>query len=60
LVPVPPDHQVCVSDWPFLKAPDRLDYGALLQLFSQTIPNPADRQKILWDTPRRPFGFVGP
>ena len=52
-----PDHCIWASDWPFLKAPDRLDYGALLQQFAQTIPNLADRQKILWDTPQRLFGF---
>lgn len=55
-----PDHCVWASDWPFLKAPDRLDYGVLLQLFTQAVPNPADRQKILWDTPRRLFGFGSP
>ena len=52
-----PDHCIWASDWPFLKAPDRLDYGALLQLFAQAVPNAADREKILWHTPRRLFGF---
>ena len=52
------DHCVWASDWPFLKAPYRLDYGPLLQLFAQMVPDAADRQKILWQTPMRLFGFV--
>ena len=53
-----PEHCIWASDWPFLKAPARLDYGPLLQLFAQMVPDAQDRQKILWDTPRRLFGFV--
>ncbi|MEO6015927.1 MAG: amidohydrolase family protein [Polaromonas sp.] len=52
------DHCVWASDWPFLRAPWRLDYGPLLQLFAHTVPDPQDRQKILWDTPKRLFGFA--
>jgi predicted TIM-barrel fold metal-dependent hydrolase len=52
-----PDHCIWASDWPFLKAPRRLDYGPLLQLFAQQVPKAEDRQKILWDTPHRLFGF---
>jgi predicted TIM-barrel fold metal-dependent hydrolase len=51
---------VWASDWPFLKAPKRLDYGPLLQLFGQMVPNAEQRRKILWDTPRRLFGFTTP
>ncbi len=54
------DHCVWASDWPFLKAPLRLDYGPLLQLFAQAVPDPDDRHKILWDTPQRLFGFATP
>ena len=53
-----PDHCVWASDWPFLRASRRLDYGPLLQLFAQMVPDPQDRQKILWDTPKRLFGFA--
>jgi predicted TIM-barrel fold metal-dependent hydrolase len=52
-----PGHCVWASDWPFLRAPNRLDYGALLQLFAQTVPNAATRNEILWRTPQRLFGF---
>jgi len=52
-----PDHCIWASDWPFLKAPRRLDYGPLLQLFAQTVADAGARQKILWETPKRLFGF---
>jgi predicted TIM-barrel fold metal-dependent hydrolase len=51
------DHCLWASDWPFLRAPSRLDYGPLLQLFADMVPDPAARQKILWQTPVRLFGF---
>lgn len=54
-----PDACVWASDWPFLRAPERCDYGPLLALASDLVPDPADRKKILWDTPRRLFGFGG-
>jgi predicted TIM-barrel fold metal-dependent hydrolase len=52
-----PDHCIWGSDWPFLKAGQRLDYGPLLALFAQRVPDAQIRQAILWDTPRRLFGF---
>jgi predicted TIM-barrel fold metal-dependent hydrolase len=45
------------SDWPFLRAPARIDYGPLLEVFGQLVPDAAARQAILWDTPKRLFGF---
>ena len=52
-----PQHLVWASDWPFLRAPARTDYGPLLALFAQLVPNAADRQVIGHDTPCRLFGF---
>ena len=52
-----PDNCVWASDWPFLKADHRLDYGPLLKLFAGAVPDARDRHKILWETPRRLFGF---
>lgn len=52
-----PQHLVWASDWPFLRAPERIDYGPLLALFEQLVPQAADRQTIGWDTPQRLFGF---
>ena len=51
------EHCLWASDWPFLKAPYRMDYGTLLQLFARTVPDPLHRQQILWDNPRRLFGW---
>ena len=51
------DALVWGSDWPFLRAPERVDYGPLLKLVERLIPQPADRRKVLWDTPRTLFGF---
>jgi len=52
-----PDACVWGSDWPFLRAPERLDYAPLLTLFETVVPDKAIRRKILWDTPKRLFGF---
>jgi predicted TIM-barrel fold metal-dependent hydrolase len=52
-----PAHCIWASDWPFLRAGSRLDYGALLQLFASAVPDAATREAILWTTPRRLFGF---
>jgi predicted TIM-barrel fold metal-dependent hydrolase len=45
------------SDWPFLRASERLDYGPLLTLVEMLFPDEADRQKLFWETPQRLFGF---
>jgi predicted TIM-barrel fold metal-dependent hydrolase len=45
------------SDWPFLRAASRLDYGPLLQLFASMVPDAAIREEIMWHTPLRLFGF---
>ena len=45
------------SDWPFLRAPERIDYGPLLMLAERLVPDAADRRKLLWETPRSLFGF---
>jgi predicted TIM-barrel fold metal-dependent hydrolase len=54
------NHCLWGSDWPFLRATERLDYGPLLNLVGQLFPDPAERRAILWDTPRRLFGFKNP
>ena len=52
-----PQALVWASDWPFLRAPTRIDYGPLLALFEQLLPDAAARRAVAWDTPRRLFGF---
>jgi predicted TIM-barrel fold metal-dependent hydrolase len=51
------DACVWASDWPFLKAPERLDYGPLLRFFERLMPSENDRKKVLWETPKRVFEF---
>jgi predicted TIM-barrel fold metal-dependent hydrolase len=52
------DHCVWASDWPFLRATERQDYGPLVTLAGQLFPNAADRRKLFWDTPNRLFNFA--
>jgi predicted TIM-barrel fold metal-dependent hydrolase len=54
-----PQALVWGSDWPFLRPAARVDYGTLLALFEQLVPDAAERRAIQWDTPRRLFGFGG-
>jgi hypothetical protein len=37
--------------------PERVDYGPLLSLLAEQVPDDDDRRRILWDTPTREFGF---
>jgi predicted TIM-barrel fold metal-dependent hydrolase len=52
------DHCLWASDWPYLRAPVRVDYGVLLQLALTLFPDACDRRKLLWDTPRVLLGFA--
>jgi predicted TIM-barrel fold metal-dependent hydrolase len=52
-----PDRCMWGSDWPFLRAVERMDYGPLLSLIETLVPDESDRRKLLWDTPQRLFGF---
>ena len=47
---------IWASDWPYLKAPYRLDYGTLLKLVESKFSE-EDLQQMMWDTPRRLLGF---
>ena len=52
------DHCLWASDWPYLRAPVRVDYGVLLQLALALFPDASDRRALFWDTPRRLLGFA--
>ena len=52
-----PQSLVWASDWPFLRAPTRLDYGPIRRQVDDWFPDAAHRQAVLWDTPRRLFGW---
>jgi predicted TIM-barrel fold metal-dependent hydrolase len=54
-----PERCVWGSDWPFLRMPERVDYGPVLKYVETWLPDAAARRKVLWDTPRRLFGFAG-
>jgi predicted TIM-barrel fold metal-dependent hydrolase len=45
------------SDWPFVRMSERMDYGPAFACLSRWLPDPKDRQKVLWENPRRLFGF---
>ena len=47
---------VWASDWPYLKAPYRLDYGPMLRVYENTF-SAAERQAMMWDAPKKHFGF---
>ncbi len=52
------DHCLWASDWPYLRAPTRVDYGVLLNLAGALFPDASDRRKLFWETPRALFGFA--
>jgi predicted TIM-barrel fold metal-dependent hydrolase len=52
------DRCVWGSDWPFLRAPERLDYGPLLAMLPRLFPDQDDRHRLLWRTPARLLGFA--
>lgn len=51
------DNCIWGSDWPFLHAPERIDYGTLLKLAERLLPDAADRRKVFFENPCRLFGF---
>jgi len=51
-----PERSICASDWPFLRADYRLDYGTLLML-AQRWFSPAQCQQMMWAAPARLFGW---
>jgi predicted TIM-barrel fold metal-dependent hydrolase len=51
------DNCVWGSDWPFVRMDERMDYGPPATCLERWLPDPGDRQKVLWDTPARLFGF---
>jgi predicted TIM-barrel fold metal-dependent hydrolase len=53
-----PDGCMWASDWPYLRAAGRMDYGVLLKHVEHVLPDPAQRRRVLWDTPNALFGFT--
>jgi predicted TIM-barrel fold metal-dependent hydrolase len=46
------------SDWPFLGVPGGIRYGDQLAALRRWLPNPHDREQVLWLNPIRLFGFT--
>lgn len=53
-----PDACLWASDWPFLKAPVRLDVGPLIRQLAQLLPDADARRRVWWDTPKRWLGIA--
>lgn len=53
------DRCVWGSDYPFLRAAERLDYGPLLAVLQKLFPDPGDQHRLLWQTPAKLLGFDG-
>ena len=51
------DRCMWASDWPYLRATQRQDYGPLVELAETLFPDSAERRTLFCDTPRRLFGF---
>ena len=52
-----PDRAVWASDWPFIKLQARPAYADVLALVDRWLPDPADRHRVLWQTPAALFGL---
>ncbi|MBL8652553.1 MAG: amidohydrolase family protein [Alphaproteobacteria bacterium] len=52
------DRCVWGSDWPFVCVDKRVDYGPQFAALKRWLPDPKDREKVLWSTPARLFGFA--
>ena len=53
-----PDRCMWASDWPYLRAPRRVDYGVLLKAVERRFAGAGERRKVLWETPNRLFRFT--
>ncbi|MGB0664257.1 MAG: amidohydrolase family protein [Pontibacterium sp.] len=45
------------SDWPFLQAPERIDYGMLLTIAARHFPDKHEREHYFWKNAARLYGF---
>jgi predicted TIM-barrel fold metal-dependent hydrolase len=46
------------SDWPFINMTCRPTYAEVFAPLERWLPNEVDRRTVLWDNPRRLFGFA--
>jgi predicted TIM-barrel fold metal-dependent hydrolase len=45
------------SDWPFTRHDARMDYGPELSCVARWLPAEQDQRQLMWETPKRLFGF---
>jgi predicted TIM-barrel fold metal-dependent hydrolase len=51
-----PERCMWASDWPYLRATSRLDYGPMLKLTERWF-SPQQCQQMMWDNPKRFFDW---
>jgi predicted TIM-barrel fold metal-dependent hydrolase len=51
------DHCLWASDWPYLRAPSRVDYGVQLGAAQRLFPDARERRAFMHDNAKRLFGF---
>src|SRR5262249_50001041 len=52
-----PERCIWGSDWPFLDLPEPPTYAQSLAALTRWLPDPAEREQVLWRTPAALFGF---
>ena len=51
------DHCLWASDWPYLRAPARVDYGVQLRVAQRLFPDADERRAFMYANAKRLFGF---
>ena len=51
------EHCLWASDWPYLRAPARVDYGVQLGVAARLFPNADERRAFMFGNAKRLFGF---
>jgi predicted TIM-barrel fold metal-dependent hydrolase len=51
------EHCLWASDWPYLRAPARVDYGVQLRVAHRLFPDARERRAFMFDNAKRLFGF---
>jgi predicted TIM-barrel fold metal-dependent hydrolase len=46
------------SDWPFIRAPERVDYGPLVKLVGLLFPERDERERVFWGNAAELLGFT--
>ena len=52
-----PERCLWATDWPFLRAPERIDLGPLQRLAQVLMPDEAVRRQVMWRNAQRLLGW---